>query len=344
MRKLKKVGLICSFHEGSADGQTIKILELKNYLENRYGKNEIAIVNSYGCKGNSVISYILKVAKCMKSSENIILIFSYKGFTKILPLVLLLNVFNGRKLLDLVVGGNRHKRLKKNLLMRCLNRKVDVSFVEIASMMNEYEKMGIKSAYVPNFKKLYISKQNKNTEKGPGLKTCLFSRVCMEKGVEDAINAVVKMNELNYRVSLDIYGKIDASYIAAFEKIRAALPEYITYKGVVEYWKSTSVIEAYDYLLFPTLYDSEGFPGTVIDAFCAGVPVIATDNSYNKEIIEDGVTGFVYTRQDDDSLFHRLQKVYSFKDYAEMRASCLNEARKYLPDAALEPLIEAIGE
>ncbi|MFR3494185.1 MAG: glycosyltransferase [Blautia sp.] len=58
---------------------------------------------------------------------------------------------------------------------------------------------------------------------------------------------------------------------------KASSPQYIRYKGMVPFNQSTEVLKNYDALLFPTYYEGEGFAGTIIDAFAAGLPVIASD-------------------------------------------------------------------
>jgi glycosyltransferase involved in cell wall biosynthesis len=51
----------------------------------------------------------------------------------------------------------------------------------------------------------------------------------------------------------------------------------------------TKVLRDYFALLFPIYYIGEGFAGTAIDAFSAGVPVIASDWKYNSEVIKEGI-------------------------------------------------------
>ena len=49
----------------------------------------------------------------------------------------------------------------------------------------------------------------------------------------------------------------------------------------------------YDLMLFPTRYYTEGLPGTIIDAYIANLPVIATEWKHAREFIKDGETGFI---------------------------------------------------
>ncbi len=51
---------------------------------------------------------------------------------------------------------------------------------------------------------------------------------------------------------------------------------------------------------------SEGLPNVVMEASAAGVPVVATDAGGVREVVEDGVTGFVIEPGDVDALAERL--------------------------------------
>ena len=50
-------------------------------------------------------------------------------------------------------------------------------------------------------------------------------------------------------------------------------------------------MQDYFVLLFPTNYEGKGFAGILIDAYSAGVPVIAYDWKYNAERVNETVGG-----------------------------------------------------
>src|SRR5690606_29973646 len=87
---------------------------------------------------------------------------------------------------------------------------------------------------------------------------------------------------------------IDEKYIGRFEEIKKEFPSYIRYKGSVNYVDSVDVLKKYFALLFPTQFKTEGIPGTIIDAYAAGLPVIASEWDSAHEIIDQGSTGYIY--------------------------------------------------
>ena len=129
-----------------------------------------------------------------------------------------------------------------------------------------------------------------------------------EKGIEDAVNAVVSVNtDLGVQAfSLDIYGQVDGAQLEWFESLQTKFPSYIRYDGLVPFDKSVDVLKDYFALLFPTYYEVEGFAGTLIDAYSAGVPVIASDWKYNAELVNENV-GFVYPTEDQRAFVDNLK-------------------------------------
>lgn len=167
-----------------------------------------------------------------------------------------------------------------------------------------------------------------------------------EKGIEDAVNAVVTVNTvLGFQAfSLDIYGQVDGEQTDWFDSLQKEFPSYIRYGGLVPFDKSVDVLKDYFALLFPTYYEGEGFAGTLIDAYSAGVPVIASDWKYNAELVNENV-GFVYPTRDRQAFVDILKT--AAKNPALLfskKSQCLKEADKYKIDKAVRILIEQIED
>ena len=168
-------------------------------------------------------------------------------------------------------------------------------------------------------------------------KVCTFSRVIKEKGIEDAINAIVLLNK-KYGIDkfhLDIYGEIDPSQTKWFDELKDKFPTYVCYKGKIDPSKSVSVLKNYYALLFPTYYQGEGFPGTILDAMASGLPVVASDWKYNGEIINH-MNGVLFETQNIISLANALDCLHI------SRKNCLYEYTKYLPNNAIKTFLNNI--
>ncbi len=64
---------------------------------------------------------------------------------------------------------------------------------------------------------------------------------------------------------------------------------------------------ASDALVFPSY--REGFPNVVLEAGAMGLPSIVTDINGSREIISDGVNGFVVPPHDADALYHAMMRM-----------------------------------
>ena len=112
----------------------------------------------------------------------------------------------------------------------------------------------------------------------------------------------------NFQV--DLYGKIDAAYkdkISAETKLLSNL----AYKGFLKLDTAAGydTLATYDMMLFPTYWHGEGFPGVILDAFIAGLPVIATEWNLNVDLIQDGYNGLIIPVHDARALADAMKKV-----------------------------------
>ena len=93
-------------------------------------------------------------------------------------------------------------------------------------------------------------------------------------------------------------------------------------------------------MLFPTHYPTEGIPGTIIDAYAAGVPVISAKWQSFGDVVEDGVTGLGYEFDSEEALEKILTDVLCQKEVLDaMKPHCLAKSREYLPCNVLRILM-----
>lgn len=199
---------------------------------------------------------------------------------------------------------------------------------------------------IPNFKRLKLANLELNEYKEP-YQFCIFSRVMKEKGIETAINAIQSVNAETERTvcTLDIYGRIDDGYKNQFEKVMGQTTMAIDYKGMVPYDQSVEAIKKYYALLFPTYWDGEGFPGTIVDAFSAGIPVVGTDWNCNGEIIENKRNGILYPNEEIKDLKEAIKWLIDNKDsMTQMKKQCIESAKKYQPDEYIDRIVRKITE
>ena len=103
-------------------------------------------------------------------------------------------------------------------------------------------------------------------------------------------------------------------------------------------------LAANDVLLFPSLYAFEGHPGAILEAFMAGVPVVATDWPGPLEIVEHGVNGLVVPRGDVDALAAAVRRLVADRALRERLAAGATASAKRFDQARVLPeLVAALG-
>lgn len=338
-----KIG-ICGhfgFNHNCLDGQTVKTKIITKELEKEFGDNEVKKVDTFGGKGR-LVPIILNLISLVMSCKNIIILPAHNSLRIFAPLLAFVNSFYHRKLHYVVIGGWLPEFVATRKYLQRALMSFDSIYVETNVMKTKLVAMGFNNVIVmPNCKELNILKPEELVyAKDEPYKLCTFSRVMKEKGIEDAVDAVIAVNEEMGRIvyTLDIYGQIDGNQVEWFKKLEERFPKYIKYKGLVDFDKTTQVLKDYFMLLFPTYYDGEGFAGTLIDAMAAGVPVIASDWRYNTEIVNEK-TGYVYPVHDNHALVDRLIGVGNNPDLLlSKKSGCLKEAEKYRPENVIQRL------
>ena len=165
-----------------------------------------------------------------------------------------------------------------------------------------------------------------------------------EKGVTDAIYACDRLNkEVGKNVCvLDVYGPIQEEYKVEFSELCEQYSSVVKYKGVINPSQSVEVLKNYYMLLFPTLFYTEGIPGTIIDAFSAGVPVLASQwESYCDVLSEkDSIT---YKFKDKEELYKQLRYcVENIDTINAYRKECLKSAEKFSMNMAIKKIWDLI--
>lgn len=345
---MKRVSVIGHFAVGHQylNGQTIKTKIVAGELARVLGSDQVATVDTHGGR-KTLLKAPFQVLGALKNSANVVILPAKNGLRVYAPLLAVFRpFFRNRKLHYAVIGGWLPQFLENRKWLAKFLMKFDHIYVETNTMKMALERQGFSNVCVmPNCKDLTILSESELVfPAGEPYKLCTFSRVMREKGIEEAAAAVKTVNEALGRqvFSLDIYGQVDAAQTEWFEDLQKSFPESVRYGGMVAFDKSVDVLKEYFALLFPTWYEGEGFAGTLIDAFSAGVPVIASDWKYNAEIVNEQV-GYVYPVGEQAAFTEILQQIAGNPDMIlGKKKACLQEANKYRIDQALKILTETI--
>ena len=267
---------------------------------------------------------------------SIILSTSAKNVYSMLKLFKVLGV--KRDIIHWVVGGAFGNLVKKGRFDVSVFNYVKYNLVQCHDMITQLEESGIRNAlYVSNFKRIHyypsLEENLKRREQSAKMRFVFLSRIHPAKGCNYIFAAIDSLNKNGYesKFVVDFYGKYDQAYKKEFI---GKIKQYnnATYHGVLNLRenKGYDILATYQAMLFPTFHPSEGFAGIFIDAFIAGIPVLASDWAYNPECIENGETGIIYPTHNVDALTQAMEDCITGKiDLQTLARNARKKALKY---------------
>lgn len=340
--------LVCGNYGRRVDpvnGQTIKTRVLTDFLQSRFGRDAVSELDT-SFVFHRPWSFYRKARAQFSQCSHAILLPGPLAAHVLLPLfVRWQRRWQRRRPVDVryvVIGGWLPDVVRRwpHLLKAC--RSVSGIYVETSSMVARLNEVGLGNVHLlPNFRLFDPERRPGPRPAADPLKLVFCARVVKEKGVEEAVTAVEALNRNRERpvAELDVFGPVAPGYDTSFAALMAGA-RHSRYQGVLTSSDIYGRLGNYDLMLFPTYYPNEGFPGTILDAFVAGVPVIASDWKYNSELVEPGRTGTLCQAGSSDDLVRALNGyVAAPQVIAPMREFCFERALGYHVDTALRQLL-----
>jgi len=323
------------------NGASIKNYHIVNKLRDYF--DELIVVDTENWKKNPFILLRLLIIILSNPKAKYIIALNNMSSYRVISFLNMLR--HKRSVYYWVIGGSIADWIEEGIVSRKAYNVIDKFLVEGKSMAQTLSRCGFDNAiYVPNFKR--ITKYPEKNAQGGVLRFVFLSRIDSCKGCDYIISVAKRLNvKYQDRYLIDFFGNIASDYKDFRERVDS-IPN-LNYKGFIDLrdQENYNVLAQYDAMLFPTYWDGEGFPGVVVDAFVAGLPVIASDWHLNKEIVKDGETGFIIKPQDEESLYSVMENCIEKPEILRSMASaCQREAGKYDIDAVLNiDLFKSVG-
>lgn len=338
---MKKICICGHFGFGKKflDGQTVKTKVIADELEKQWGKNEIYKIDTHG-RINQIVLFF-KIIFALATCKNLIILPSRNSLRLLVPWIVISNFFFKRRLHYLLIGGWLYEFLKEHRVTAWALKYFYCIYPENSKLTDTLQKIGYKNVkMLPNSKNLKIVSKTFYEAKTP-LPLVTFSRIMKKKGIEDAVNAVRNLNQKEDGpiYTLDIYGPIHSGEEKWFEDLESSFTREIQYKGCVDFEKSVETLRKYYLLLFPTQFPMEGIPGTIIDAYAAGLPIVSSRWNHFDDIIIEGITGFGYEMNNVDELENILKNLSKQpENVCKLRSNCTKKALEFLPENVIQTI------
>ena len=246
-------------------------------------------------------------------NKNIYLSLSYGSTNKLLRFFNYFKISKRNSISYFVIGGKFHKWIQENPQHVKNFKPLTAIYPESVAMVKSLNASGLQNVkQVPNFK--FIPKVNvvKDYE---DIKFVFLSRLLPSKGTDLILEATEKLNKSGFqnKFSVTFYGSFDEEFNKGYQalfKTKIEAISNIKYKGFLKLKALTNyeILAQYNAMLFPTFWKGEGYPGVLIDAFIAHLPVIASDWNHNTEIV-NAKNGIVIPSKNAAALTDAMQKL-----------------------------------
>ncbi|CAM1352035.1 glycosyltransferase family 4 protein [Tenacibaculum ascidiaceicola] len=298
------------YYKNKLDGQTVKTRAIYELIKEE--DKEVMFIDSPEIRKSLTycLSSFLKIIK----SKKLVYIPAHNSLKYLLPLLFMLSLLFNFRIYYFVVGGWLVDFLKNKKLHRIILRRIELVLPETQIVCQELKmKYDINNVVkFSNFRKRTdyapIFKENNGL-----IKLVYLGRVQKPKGIETLFKLAETIKRYNINSNIDIYGQVEEAYKEEFFTKEKKYTN-LNYRGVVLPQNIYKVLGKYDLMLFATNYYTEGLPGTVLDAYMSGVPVVVTNWKHAKEFIVEGMTGSISRFGDEEDFINSVIKLLNNKE------------------------------
>lgn len=281
------------------DGQTIKTRNILELLRDKKLYVDYYDTQDFRINKRSIFSMFAKVLKC----DKLFYLPAHNNLRYIFPIVFLLSKFARADVHYFVVGGWLKEFIENKPFIKFCLSKIKGIHCETLSMKQSLEiDCGFKNVDVfPNFR-IHDFVSTVHHEEGK-LRIVFMARILRKKGIDSifVMGDHIIRNRLEDKISVDFYGPL---YDREFFEENIVNYRFMRYHGPLEQEKIYATLEKYDVMVFPTHFFTEGLPGSIIDAYISGIPVVATKWKYATEFVIDGQSGFILPFEDDGTILY----------------------------------------
>ena len=141
----------------------------------------------------------------------------------------------------------------------------------------------------------------------------LIARMLFDKGIGEYVEAARLIKARYPQVEFNLLGFLDVQNPAAIS--RSQMNQWVS-EGIVNYLGTTDDVRPYinstDCVVLPSY--REGVPRSLLEAAAIGRPIITTNAVGCKEVVDDGVNGYLCQPKDAVDLANKIEKMLLLSD------------------------------
>lgn len=336
MSKILVLGYF-GYDTNQKDGQTIKTRNIYDLLKSK-GLN-LSFYDTQHSRKNplSIFSMIVKLMRC----EKLVLIPCLNNLTYLFPVIFIFSVIFRFEIIHIGVGGWLDKYCKEYpLISKLLQRNKIILLENIDTVNSLKDNLKFNNVeYFHNYRIIdYVPIFTQKKAEEP-LRIVFMARVNKKKGL-DVIFSIADHYLINksHSIIIDFYGPIEPEHNDYFKE-NIAKYDFVQYKGILNSDEINPILNNYDLMILPTRYYTEGFPGSILDAYISGIPVLVSNWKHASEFVDDGVNGFICNVDVVDEFIVVIEKLRSNNELLlQMKHSAWKSSHKYSSEAAWDIL------
>ena len=176
---------------------------------------------------------------------------------------------------------------------------------------------------------LFLKPTNIIPKKEKKLTLLYVSRLVKMKGIEDAIKIFSEVVKKVPDAKFWIVGSGEENYVKKLHTLvkELQLESAVTFFGYVSEKKKIKLYQKSHFFLHTSV--REGFGLVVIEANSQGTPVLSYDSPGLRDIIVNGVNGYLFKKGSLDKIVKHCISLYNKSMYHSLVKSSINESKKY---------------
>lgn len=134
------------------------------------------------------------------------------------------------------------------------------------------------------------------------VKFCFISRIMKTKGIDQFLDAAKYIKNKYPNTQFHICGFCEEAYEEKLKQLEDQ--NIIKYHGMVD--DVRIILEKTHCTIHPTYYP-EGISNVLLESAACGRPIITTNRSGTKEVVEDGITGYLIQEKNSNDLIDKIE-------------------------------------
>jgi glycosyltransferase involved in cell wall biosynthesis len=141
---------------------------------------------------------------------------------------------------------------------------------------------------------------------GRNVNFVFVSRIMREKGIDQYLDAAKIIRKKHPETRFHVCGFCEQAYENELNRLSDS--KIIIYHGLVD--DMASIYKKMNCTVHPTYYP-EGLSNVLLESAASGRPIITTNRSGCREVVDDGVNGYIVKERDSDDLVEKIEKFLS---------------------------------